>query len=103
MLGAYKYILLYSILQVLDPFCGTGGILLAAAALGANPLTSLGCDIDPLVSVEKGWQRETERQLEYSCLVFVCYTSNSFIPSACICIFRLTVLTSISVLSIKPQ
>lgn len=34
---------------VLDPFCGTGGVLLAAVALGANAAGSVGCDIDPAV------------------------------------------------------
>jgi len=34
---------------VLDPFCGTGGVLLAAAELGADHEKSFGCDIDPVV------------------------------------------------------
>ena len=34
---------------VLDPFCGTAGVLLAAVAVGADSRSSLGVDIDPAV------------------------------------------------------
>ena len=39
--------------SVLDPFCGTAGVLLAAVAVGADPRASLGVDIDPAVLLGK--------------------------------------------------
>ena len=45
----FRTLTIISAPQVLDPFCGTGGLLLAAAAVGADPLASAGTDIDPAV------------------------------------------------------